>query len=168
MTLCTKDRACVFGSVQEDGVFLSTAGKIVAEEWERTAVLRGNVTLDEWRIMPNHLHGIIIICRDVSMGRLESRIGGDAPAGRLGTRTFQRNVPASRLQASSLGSIIGQSKGASTRRIRASGLRNFAWQARFYDHVIRDPGSLEKIRAYIRHNPLMWDSEKDDPENIRL
>ena len=77
--LCTKDHACFFGTVQEDRVLLSTAGKIVAEEWERTAVLRSNATLDEWQIMPNHLHAIIVIRRDASMRRLK-------------TETFHRSV----------------------------------------------------------------------------
>ena len=194
VTLCTKGHACFFGTVQEDRVIRSKAGEIVAEEWQRTAALRRNVTLDEWQIMPNHLHGIIVICREASPGRLKNEVCRDASLrrlnsevrrdassgclndavcrdaslGRLKTETFQRNVSTSRLQAQSLGAIIGQFKGASTKRIRAAGIHDFAWQTRYYDHVIRNPDSLEKIRAYIRHNPLMWDSEKDDPENIRL
>jgi len=207
VTLCTKGHACFFGTVQEDRVIRSKAGEIVAEEWQRTAALRRNVTLDEWQIMPNHLHGIIVICREASPGRLNDEVCRDASPGRLRNRdvppawraaiarrdaspgrfndakfkepetpqrgvstitTFQRNVSTSRLQAQSLGAIIGQFKGASTKRIRAAGIHDFAWQTRYYDHVIRNPDSLEKIRAYIRHNPLMWDSEKDDPENIRL
>ena len=184
VTLCTKGHACFFGTVQEDRVIRSKAGEIVAEEWQRTAALRRNVTLDEWQIMPNHLHGIIVICREASPGRLKNEVCRDASLRRLNDAkftqpetpqrgvstitTFQRNVSTSRLQAQSLGAIIGQFKGASTKRIRAAGIHDFAWQTRYYDHVIRNPDSLEKIRAYIRHNPLMWDSEKDDPENIRL
>jgi len=168
VTLCTKGHACFFGTVLEDQVIRSKAGEIVAEEWQRTTALRPNLTLDEWQIMPNHLHGIIVICRDASVRRLNDEVCRDASVRRLKNETFHRNVSPSRLQANSLGAIIGQFKGASTRRIRATGLHNFAWQTRYYDHVIRNPDSLEKIRAYIRHNPLMWDSEKDDPENIRL
>ncbi|MEJ2422808.1 MAG: hypothetical protein P8018_14090 [Acidobacteriota bacterium] len=143
----------------------------MAEEWEHTTEVRSNVTLDEWQIMPNHLHGIIVICGDASVRRLPDQNAPahkEAPAGRLKSETLHRSVSTSRLHANSLGAIIGQFKGASTRRIRAAGLRDFAWQTRFYDHVIRNSDSLEKIRAYIRHNPLMWELEKDDPENIRL
>lgn len=159
VTLDTKGHECFFGRVQDNQVMLSMAGEIVADEWQRTATVRANVTLDEWQIMPNHLHGIIVISRDASCR--------DASLRRLKDETFHRNVSTT-LQANSLGAIIGQFKGASTKRIRAAGVRDFAWQPRFYDHVIRNSDSLEKIRAYIRHNPLMWDLEKDDPENIRL
>jgi REP-associated tyrosine transposase len=74
----------------------------------------------------------------------------------------------SHLRARSLGAIIGQFKAACTRRAWAAGHQDFAWQARFFDHVIREQGSLEKIRDYIRHNPHMWHTEKDNVENLYM
>jgi REP-associated tyrosine transposase len=85
VTLFTQNHACFFGIVQQDRVLLSRAGQVVAEEWQRTSVLRRNVFLDEWQIMPNHLHGIIIITHTETCGNAAS-------LRRLENETFQRNV----------------------------------------------------------------------------
>jgi REP element-mobilizing transposase RayT len=116
---------------------LSTTGEIVTEEWEKTGSLRKNVELDEYIIMPNHLHGIIVLHKIVG--------------------TLRRGVHKSdRLIADSLGSIIGQFKGACTRRIRANGKMDFAWQPRYFDHIIRNEIDLHRIRKYIHENPSKW------------
>ena len=88
--------------------------------------------------------------------------------GRLKNETFQRNVSTSSLKPSSLGSIMGQFKSACTRRIWAAGFHDFAWHPRFFDRVIRNQDELEKLRDYIRHNPLMWDKEQASIENLLL
>jgi hypothetical protein len=61
VTLCTRNRECVWGEVVNGAVRLSPMGEIVAEEWRKTEQIRANVALDEWVIMPNHVHGIIVI-----------------------------------------------------------------------------------------------------------
>ena len=61
VTICTQDKKCFFGDVIEEKVRLSTIGEIVADEWQKTVRIRKNVSLDAWIIMPNHLHGIVII-----------------------------------------------------------------------------------------------------------
>ena len=169
VTICTRNKHCCLGEVVEGEVALSTIGRIVAEEWRNTPCLRGNIELDEWQVMPNHLHGIIIIKDVKTAGR--AVCGRNAPAEILynhppGIETFRRNVSRPHLRSGSLGSIIGQFKSVSTKRVWAAGFRDFAWQARFYDHIIRNQDSLEKIRDYIRHNPLTWRPEEDTIENL--
>jgi len=61
VTFCTRGRQSFLGNVMGDDVRLSPIGEIVAEEWQRTPHVRPNVELDEWIIMPDHVHGIIII-----------------------------------------------------------------------------------------------------------
>ena len=61
VTICTKNRKLFFGSVKDYEMELNDVGKIVADEWQNTAKIRNNILLDEWIIMPNHLHGILII-----------------------------------------------------------------------------------------------------------
>jgi REP element-mobilizing transposase RayT len=63
-TVCTQDRRCVLGDMVEGSVILSPVGQIIEEEWWRTATVRQNVRLDEFVIMPNHLHGILVITGD--------------------------------------------------------------------------------------------------------
>jgi REP element-mobilizing transposase RayT len=61
VTICTWNRECLFGEIVDGEMRLSSIGEIVAEEWQKTPDIRPNVVLDEWVIMPNHLHGIIVI-----------------------------------------------------------------------------------------------------------
>ncbi|MDW8327944.1 MAG: transposase, partial [Anaerolineales bacterium] len=65
VTLCTWQRRCLFGEVVDGEVRLSPAGEIVADEWQKTPAIRSNVALDAWIIMPNHLHGILVISETV-------------------------------------------------------------------------------------------------------
>ena len=98
------------------------------------------IELDEFVIMPNHIHGILII--NDSM-----RTGHDLSVHKI----------------KSLSSLIGAFKTTSSKLIHQNGLSDFTWQRSFHDHIIRNDKSLNKIREYIRNNPATWD---DDKENI--
>lgn len=142
VTLCTHDRVALFGSIINNAMLLNDYGRIVQEEWERTAVVRPNVELDMAVIMPNHLHGIIVIVDDPrATGPVAPTT--DRPTGPL---------------PGSLGAIIGQFKTASTRRINI--LRDMpgarVWQRNYYEHIIRNQESLNQIRQYILNNPAKW------------
>jgi putative transposase len=122
ITICTHDRQHFFGTIQNGTMQLSSIGQIVAEEWQKTAMIRPYVVLDEWVVMPNHFHAIVGI---QNTGRLELP---DSPDDTV--ETFRRNVSTgvSRLQPKSLGSIVGQFKSICTKRIWANGCPEFAWQ----------------------------------------
>jgi len=64
--------------------------------------------------------------------------------------------------------MIGQFKGKCTKRIRMEGYSNFAWQPRFYDHIIQSDGALHKTRLYILSNPLNWDKDRDNVAGIDM
>ena len=123
-------------------------GLIVEEEWRCTADLRPNVSLDEYILMPNHLHGIIILHERPSPQThpVETHRGA--------------SLHPLRRPPHSLGSIIANFKGAVTRWARANGYPHFAWQRGYYDHIIRDARDLDRIRRYIRQNPLKWTLDK--------
>ncbi len=108
-------------------------------KWQKTQNIRPNVILDEFVVMPNHIHGILIITRKISVG------------------TPRRDVPT--LPSNSLGSIIGQFKSVCTKRIRKMGFGEFAWQGRFYDHIIQNDREFISIRNYIRRNPEKWQDD---------
>jgi putative transposase len=151
VTLCTRNHTCFFGDVVDGVMHLSPIGEIVAEEWQKTPLIRPNVRLDEWVIMPNHLHGIIII-EPVETSR----------------RDVSTTTTPSRLKAGSLGAIIGQVKSICTKRIWAIGYTDFAWQTRFYDHIIRNESSLKRIREYIVNNPAEWKEDRYYAGNLSL
>ncbi len=146
ITLCCKDRLSFFGKIISADVNLSEIGKIVQEEWLRTESIRPNVSLDEFVIMPNHFHAIIQI-QKVHTSKTETV---ETHRGASLQRTYLKRPP------KSLGSIIANFKGSVTRRVRALSNSQFAWQPGYYDHVIRDEEDLDRIRRYIRRNPVKW------------
>ena len=153
ITICTKDHRTYFGEIGDGPVRLSAIGRIVVDEWQKTADIRPYVELDEFVVMPNHIHGIVIIKPPDDTPRVETS--------RRGVSTTPR------LQKASLGSIIGQFKIACTRRIWAAGFRDFARQTRFHDHIIRGERALTAIREYISSNPAKWALDKENPANPR-
>ena len=139
VTICIKDHYPILGKIIDGKMHLSRAGTIVAEEWVRTGTLRSDLSLDQWVVMPNHMHGILVI---------------------ENIKPSQRDVSTFTLKRNSLGSIINQFKGKCTKRIQISGFPEFAWQPRYYDHIIRNDDSLQKIRRYIQENPLKWEMDE--------
>ncbi|MFL6291829.1 MAG: transposase [Thermoanaerobaculia bacterium] len=132
VTICVKGRVCCLGEVVEEDVALSPIGVIVAEEWLAIPRTHPQVILDEWIIMPDHVHGIL---------------------------TFQAQecpAPENGLPAGSLGAVVGQFKQRTTKRIRARRRPDFFWQERYFDQILRREDDLESYRAYIRENPSRW------------
>jgi putative transposase len=153
-TICTHGMKCWLGAVRDGVMCLSDAGRIVEEEWRLTSLIRHHVRLDAFVVMPNHFHGVLVMEAGPD-GR-----GGGTPR----PETPHRGVSTdggvrAGLQAGSLGSIIGQFKSVTTKRIRRGGLHDFRWQPGFYDHLVRRDDSLDEIRLYIRGNPRCWDQD---------
>jgi REP-associated tyrosine transposase len=144
VTVCVCERECLLGEVLNDSVILSAAGRVVAECWQWVAQRYAHIELDEWVVMPNHLHGIIVI--------------SDRPI----PHTHQSS--GTTLQRKSLGSLIGAFKTVSTQRVNV--MRNCAgqrlWQRDFYEHIIRDESELDRIRQYIADNPARWAMDREN------
>ena len=132
VTLCTWKRECTLGEINNGEMTLSDRGKILHEEWLRTGTVRPDVTLGEFVIMPNHLHGILILHDK------ETNVGAT------------RRV-ASTIKPGSLGAIVGQFKSISSKRIKTlyGDKRMPVWQRSSYDRIIRDEDELNRIREYI-------------------
>jgi len=131
---------------------LSEMGKIAQEEWVKTAKLRQNVGLDEWIIMPNHIHGIIIIYPP----SVETHC--NASLRNIGQWNVNRFGP----QYNNLATIVRGFKSSVKRIFNKKNIR-FDWQPRYYDHIIRNEKSLDDIREYIRNNPLKWEYDRNNP-----
>jgi putative transposase len=154
VTLCTYERACLFGEVVGDGVMLSEVGAIVQEEWLRSAEIRREIELDAFVVMPNHLHGIVVI----------------EPVGAHGRAPLPRKRAPLQRKPKSLGSFIAGFKSACTKRINEiRGMpRMPLWQRNYYEHVIRSEEALENVRLYIAHNPRLWQYDVNNPASSRL
>jgi len=123
---------------------LSQFGKIVEQQLFWLVQQYGYIKLDIHAVMPNHLHVIIVIDNNVGNGR---------------DRSLQMKIK-------SLSEIVGAFKTTSSKLIHQNGFMHFQWQKSFYDHVIRDEKSLEKIREYIQNNPLQWELDEENPNNL--
>jgi len=149
VTICIQDRSKrLFGNVVDGKMALNGTGEIVRNEWHKTFQIRNELKMDEYVVMPNHFHGIIIV-RDVPVGATR-RV---APTNANGPRS------------GSIGAIIGQFKSVTAKQINR--IRNIqgrpVWQRNFFEHIIRDEKSLYAIRRYIQDNPLNWDSDDENP-----
>lgn len=161
ITLCTQDRKPIFGKIVNGEMQLSPFGIIVRDEWLKTAEMRKNIEMDEFIVMPNHFHGIIVIDdRDWDnnrTGTLQRAPTEKAPTIEKFGKPTSNTIP----------TIIRGFKAAVTKQINTiqinAGVYNKPeriWQKNYYEHVIRNETSLNKIREYIMSNPLNW--KEDD------
>jgi REP element-mobilizing transposase RayT len=150
ITICTKVRHHFFGEIENGQMSLSLAGHIVQNEWLKTPDIRKtmDIRLDEYQIMPNHFHCIVIIGQP-SLSSRDKRLPST-------NSTPNKFAP----QYQNLSTIIRGFKGACTSKIHEIGISDFKWQSRFHDHIIRDKESWENIRNYIIQNPQKWHEDK--------
>ena len=144
ITVNKSDDAPHFGTIKDGMIAPSAIGEIVTEEWYRTAGMRDGVRLDAFTLMPDHLHGIVLI--DPAL-----RVSSDP--GRRPTPGERPYGPISR----SLGAFMAGFKSAATSRAIREGLTDRSiWQRSYYDRIVRDREALENIRRYIEQNPANW------------
>ena len=149
-TICTKNKEYFFGKIANKKTQLSQIGKIVSDEWVKTEQIRNNVCIGTWVVMPNHIHGIIVIDGNI-------KTHNDTDACNASLRGYKNKFGA---QYNNLSSMIRGFKSTTTKQIRSLGNYNFAWQPRFYDHIIRNERNLNRIREYIINNPAKWDMDE--------
>ena len=137
VTVCTHGRVCLFGEVINGEARLNSRGDIVADTWRGLPRYYPNVVLDAFVLMPNHVHGVVLLADD--------------PDGELGTGL--KPAPTERRYA--LSEIVRAFKTFSARRVNAlADLRGTSvWQRNYYEHVVRNETDLNRIREYIAGNP---------------
>ena len=149
ITACIHNRAMLFGAVIEGDVRLSEMGTIVQQTWDELPTHYHGIDLDAFIVMPNHVHGIIILA-----DQSERRHG--IPEIVRGFKTFSARRINERTR-------IGVHIEAGFKPALAQQTRTIRWQRGYYEHVVRNEKALDRIRAYIANNPARW---ADDPENI--
>ncbi len=155
VTIVAWQREMLFGEIvngetpQGGDVVLNSFGKIVAEKWQWLETQYEYVELGAWVIMPNHLHGILVIHDN---GR-----GGSRPA------------PTPPIKTKPLGGLIGAFKTVSTKHINLlRGTEGIpVWQRNYYEHIIRNEPEMDRITRYIESNPLRWVDDDENPNRIQ-
>ena len=159
VTICVQDMECALGEISNGKMVLNGMGRVVEKQW---LWLKENfiyVDLDEFVIMPNHIHGILIINNVVgtTLG-LSQAIEPDNRTSRgLSLHDRKFNL---------LSKTINAFKTTSSKKIHQSGI-NFIWQRSFYDHIIDfEKNELENIREYIKNNPAKWEWDRENNNSI--
>lgn len=147
VTLCTCDRKTLFDDPK--------IREIAEACWLTIPHFDPAVELDEWVLMPNHMHAILVL--GTNQGVLSN-----APTRRIAGNRFSVMSP----QRGTLGLVIRKYKSAVTGKCRAIDRFDFAWQRGYYEHVIRGERQLHAIREYITNNPANWDLDCDNRANF--
>jgi len=160
VTICTRIRELLLGEVKNREMVLNENGRLVDYHWKKLPIHFKHIKIDEFQIMPNHMHGIIQIIRKIS----ENTVGAmysdpDDPA--TGNINASNASPQQRPHGTipgSLGAIMQNFQSITCRKInkinKTPGRR--LWQRNYWEHVIRDEHDLNRIRKYIKNNPLKW------------
>jgi len=156
VTLCVKEWESLLGAILRNEMLLSRIGEIVKECWEGIPGHFPRAALDQYVIMPDHMHGIIALVDQVGTRHAVSRLEKILPP-----RSEQFGRPVS----GSLSTIIRSFKSAASKRIHSEGFSTFAWQSRFYEHIIRDGRDLDRIRNYIADNVSKWSEDNENHES---
>ena len=154
VTMVTRQRQCLFGEIVGGQMWLAAYGQVVSEQWLRSALVRGEIDLHAFIVMPNHIHGIVII-RPPPMG-----------VGAHGRAPLPSSPPYR--PPRSLGSLVAGFKSAATKRINEirGTLGLPVWQRNYYERVIRNDEELNRIRQYIADNPAHWEEDRENPNNV--
>lgn len=177
ITICTDQKECIFGKIDSGAMQLSTLGEIAYYQWLQIPKRFTNIVLDVFVIMPNHMHGIIVI----TGGDDDQKNRGEAGDTRYSFQSLIPESPASPIQRTptinpgkpkestrpngtipgSIGAIIQNYKSLTTRKINMI-LRTqnqTIWQRNYYEHIIRDENDYARIVDYIENNPHSWEDD---------
>ena len=135
VTICSHEKKCIFGNVVDGQMLLNDLGKIVEAEWIKCGELRIDVALHEFVVMPNHLHGIIILHSDI--------VEADCI------------LP----KSTALGKMLAGYKSTVSSKLKRSGFTGDVWQRNYYEHIIRNEEDMNSIVEYIVQNPQNWSKD---------
>ena len=170
VTLVTWRRENLFGKVVDGAMQLNTWGFLAENEWRRLGQRFESLIVDEFVVMPNHIHGILMVLEN---DRSESDAVGarqkdSSPSGKTSLASPLQNAiqnNAKGVSRGSIGAMIGAYKSTTARLInglrRTSGAR--VWQRNYYEHIIRNEVEMARIQTYILANPAGWESDDENP-----
>jgi REP element-mobilizing transposase RayT len=155
ITICTKKRAHYFGEIIDKKMQLSNVGILADVFWHEAKHHAKNIELDAFVVMPNHIHGILILTgheNEISNQPIVEKQSEEPTQKTIGQQRFQNQGK------NSVSSIIGSYKAAVTKHANRLNLE-FGWQTRFHDHIIRNEAQFERIANYIANNVGNWQED---------
>ncbi len=171
MTIVSQKRVCLFGDVINGEMQLNVAGQMLADEWLALLVRFPHIELDEWIVMPNHFHGLIVIS-ETSVGATLVVAPNEPNQGKAGTPMGTLRVRPAATNQPALGDIVGAFKSITTdnyihgvREMNWPPFNKKLWQRNYYEHIVRNESDLNAVRKYIANNPLSWALDRENPGN---
>jgi putative transposase len=174
VTICTQDRAFLFGQVVHDEMQLNDAGKMVYDVWNDLPAFYPGVQTDAFIVMPNHIHGIIILVG------ADPRVCPAQPSVGVGPRACpgqpqELGQPQGVAPTLGLPDVVHRFKTMTTKRY-ADGVKRLGWepfrgrlwQRNYYEHIIRNEESLNRIREYVLTNPMRWALDRENPHRVGM
>jgi putative transposase len=140
ITICTRERPSFFGAICGGEMRFTNAGRIADTAWQELPSRFPSLRLDAFIVMPNHVHGIIVVAQFIAPQITPSH-------------DFGKIKPDAINRAPALGELIRAYKAVSTRLIRREATPDFAWQRNYYEHVVRDEESLDENPAATAPEP---------------
>jgi REP element-mobilizing transposase RayT len=158
VTICAAERRAIFGSISSGVLVPSLAGRIASEIWFDLPNHHVGLNLDAFVVMPNHVHGILLL-RAPKTDIFQKTAGGGALVG-AGLRPARR--------AANLSEIIQAFKTFSALKINSiRGTKGqTVWQRNYIERVVRDGKEMEKVQRYIGENPARWGFDRENPEAV--
>jgi len=161
VTICAQDKRCLLGDIVDGEMVLNKGGQMVQTVWDELPKYYPGIETDTFQIIPNHIHGIIVIV-------------GASPCACPGTRSGTNGQPQGVAPTLSLPDVVHRFKTMTTKRyadgVKKNGWQPFPrklWQRNYYEHIIRNENELNQIREYIIQNPVKWEFDRENP-NVRL
>jgi REP element-mobilizing transposase RayT len=148
ITSCVHNRVCCFGEIRNKEMMINKFGEIAERQWQWLTNHYPYVFSHAFVVMPNHIH-LIIEIKSVGTGRDFVGTGRDL--------SLRRDLSLQKIK--SIPELIGAYKTTTSKQIHEAGMRNFAWQRSFYDHIIRDDEAYKNIKKYILSNPSKWNDD---------
>ena len=150
VTVCALSRKLLFGNIESGEMRINKIGEIVQRFWKEIPQHFPHVKLDEYVIMPNHIHGILVI-----------------EDGIVGANNYSPSkVGLSKGTSKTIGSVIRGFKIGVTKWMRQHTKIEHIWQRNFYEHVIRNEDELNLVREYIQNNPKQWEMDRENPDAV--
>jgi len=162
-TICVQDRRDILGDMVDGAVRMWMEGQMVREVWDGLGDRFSTVWTDAFIVMPNHVHGIVVLGVGDGVGSPNQAVGGVASAMNLAPTAGFADGQRATGEGPTLGEVVRVFKAVSTRRIRDVGDESFGWQRNYYERVIRDERELGRARAYIEGNAMKWAEDVENP-----
>ncbi len=157
ITVCTHNQVPLFGEIVDGVMVLNAAGQIVEKCWCAIPEHFPQVTLDEFVVMPNHVHGIITIGTTVGANNVGANNHLPLPSNETSTQSNETPRSSQHGTSRTIGSMVRGFKIGVTRWFRAKTDIHKVWQRNYYEHIIRNEDSYLKIADYIQTNPQRWE-----------